>query len=42
MGGRLDAPMWSVRTCTVITRIGLEHVEFLGDTLAKISYRRRA
>ena len=26
--------------CTVITRIGLEHVDFLGDTLAKISYEK--
>jgi len=40
MGGRLDATNVVRPDCTVITRIGLEHVDFLGDTLAKISYEK--
>lgn len=37
MGGRLDATNVIEPDCTVITRIGLEHVAYLGDSIAKIA-----
>lgn len=37
MGGRLDATNVIVPDCSVITRIGLEHVRYLGETLGKIA-----
>lgn len=37
MGGRLDATNVIVPECSVITRIGLEHTRYLGDTLGKIT-----
>lgn len=37
MGGRLDATNVVVPEVSVITSIGLEHCEFLGDTLAAIA-----
>jgi dihydrofolate synthase / folylpolyglutamate synthase len=37
MGGRLDATNVIVPEVSVITSIGLEHCEFLGDTLAAIA-----
>jgi dihydrofolate synthase/folylpolyglutamate synthase len=40
MGGRLDATNVIQPDCTVITRIGLEHVQYLGDTIAKIAYEK--
>lgn len=40
MGGRLDATNLIAPLCTVITRIGLEHTQYLGDTLAKIAYEK--
>jgi dihydrofolate synthase/folylpolyglutamate synthase len=40
MGGRLDATNVITPDCTVITRIGLEHVQYLGDTIAKIAYEK--
>jgi dihydrofolate synthase/folylpolyglutamate synthase len=40
MGGRLDATNLISPQCTVITRIGLEHTQYLGGTLAKIAYEK--
>lgn len=37
LGGRLDATNVVVPTVTAITRLGLDHQEFLGDTLALIA-----
>lgn len=37
MGGRLDATNVATSLVSVITNIGLEHTEFLGDTLEKIA-----
>lgn len=37
MGGRLDATNVLVPLLSVITRIGLDHMEYLGDTLEKIA-----
>ena len=37
MGGRLDATNVIVPEATVITRIGIEHTEFLGSTLDQIA-----
>ncbi|MDD1769068.1 MAG: hypothetical protein LUQ55_03695, partial [Methanomassiliicoccales archaeon] len=37
MGGRLDATNVIRPDCTVITRIGLEHVTYLGNTVAEIA-----
>jgi len=40
MGGRLDATNVVQPECTVITRISLEHTQYLGDTVAKIAYEK--
>ena len=41
LGGRLDATnIISTNECAVITNIGLDHVDYLGDTLAKIAYEK--
>jgi dihydrofolate synthase/folylpolyglutamate synthase len=40
MGGRLDATNVIVPECTAITRIGLEHTRYLGDTLGKIAFEK--
>lgn len=37
MGGRLDATNVIQPECTVITRIGLEHTQYLGETLGAIA-----
>jgi dihydrofolate synthase / folylpolyglutamate synthase len=37
MGGRLDATNVIVPDCSVISRISLEHTEYLGDTIAAIA-----
>lgn len=37
MGGRLDATNVIKPECCIITRIGLEHTDYLGDTLEKIA-----
>ena len=37
MGGRLDSTNLITPELSVITNIGLDHVQFLGDTLAKIA-----
>jgi dihydrofolate synthase/folylpolyglutamate synthase len=37
MGGRLDATNVISPECSVITRIGLEHTHYLGDTIEKIA-----
>ncbi|HUL39241.1 MAG TPA: folylpolyglutamate synthase/dihydrofolate synthase family protein [Methanomassiliicoccales archaeon] len=37
MGGRLDATNVITPECAAITRIGLEHTRYLGDTLGKIA-----
>jgi dihydrofolate synthase/folylpolyglutamate synthase len=40
MGGRLDATNVIVPDVCVITRISMEHVTYLGDTMAKIAYEK--
>jgi len=40
MGGRLDATNVIVPECSAITRIGLEHTRYLGDTLEKIAFEK--
>ena len=40
LGGRLDATNVCNPLATVITNIGLEHQEFLGDTLVKVAYEK--
>ena len=40
MGGRLDATNVVEPIVSVITRIGRDHVEVLGDTLAKIAFEK--
>ena len=40
MGGRLDATNVIDPECTAITRIGLEHRRYLGDTLGKIAFEK--
>ena len=40
MGGRLDATNVIAPDVCVITRISKEHVQYLGDTIAKIAYEK--
>ncbi|MGD0816976.1 MAG: folylpolyglutamate synthase/dihydrofolate synthase family protein [Methanomassiliicoccales archaeon] len=40
MGGRLDATNVILPDVCVITRISKEHVQYLGDTIAKIAYEK--
>jgi dihydrofolate synthase/folylpolyglutamate synthase len=40
MGGRLDATNVITPELSVITNIGYDHMEFLGDTLEKIAYEK--
>jgi len=40
MGGRLDATNVIVPECSVITRIGIEHTEYLGRTVNEIAYEK--
>ena len=40
MGGRLDATNIIKPEVSVITNIGYDHVEFLGDTFSKIAYEK--
>ncbi len=40
LGGRLDATNIIMPTLSIITNIGKEHVQFLGNTLAKIAYEK--
>lgn len=40
MGGRLDSTNVITPDLSVITNIGLEHTQFLGDTLAKIAFEK--
>lgn len=40
MGGRLDATNVLEPAVSVITPVGLDHKEFLGDTLAKVAYEK--
>ncbi|MEK6891586.1 MAG: folylpolyglutamate synthase/dihydrofolate synthase family protein [Nanoarchaeota archaeon] len=40
LGGRLDATNVVVPLASVITNIGLEHVEFLGSTVEKIAFEK--
>lgn len=40
MGGRLDATNIIVPEVSVITNIGLDHTQFLGDTLEKIAFEK--
>ena len=40
LGGRLDATNIITPQLSVITNIGLDHIEFLGDSLAQIAYEK--
>lgn len=40
MGGRLDSTNLITPELSVITNIGLDHVQFLGDTLEKIAFEK--
>ena len=40
LGGRLDATNIITPQLAVITNIGLDHIEFLGDSLAQIAYEK--
>ena len=40
LGGRLDAVNAVDADCAVLTSIGIDHVEFLGDTRASIGYEK--
>lgn len=41
LGGRFDATNVVIKPlCTVITRIAIDHVAYLGDTLSKIAYEK--
>jgi dihydrofolate synthase/folylpolyglutamate synthase len=41
MGGRLDATnIIDAPLCSVITSLGLDHTEYLGDTIEKIAYEK--
>ncbi len=40
LGGRLDATNVCSPLVSLITNIGLEHTEYLGDTLAKVGYEK--
>ena len=40
LGGRLDATNIITPQLAVITNIGLDHTEFLGDSLAEIAYEK--
>lgn len=40
MGGRLDATNVINPLITIITNIGFDHMEFLGDTIEKIAYEK--
>ncbi|MDH7509323.1 MAG: folylpolyglutamate synthase/dihydrofolate synthase family protein [Methanomassiliicoccales archaeon] len=40
MGGRLDATNVIYPDCSGITKIGLEHTQYLGDTLGKIAFEK--
>ncbi len=40
LGGRLDATNVVTPLISVITNIGLEHVEFLGNTIEKIAFEK--
>ena len=40
MGGRLDATNVAAPLVSIITGIGLEHTQFLGNTLEKIAYEK--
>ncbi len=40
MGGRLDATTSLDYLATLVTNIGLDHTEYLGDTLEKIAYEK--
>ncbi|MCX7769784.1 MAG: bifunctional folylpolyglutamate synthase/dihydrofolate synthase [Proteobacteria bacterium] len=42
LGGRLDATNTLEPLLTIITTIGLEHKEFLGDTIEKIAFEKSA
>lgn len=40
LGGRLDATNVILPVLSVITNVGLEHCEYLGDTVAKIAFEK--
>ncbi len=40
MGGRLDATNTITPECSVITRMGIEHTHYLGDTIEEIAYEK--
>lgn len=40
MGGRLDATNVLTPELTIITSVGMDHMEYLGDTIEKIAYEK--
>ncbi len=40
LGGRLDATNVLPKDCAVITSIGMDHMQYLGDTIEKIAYEK--
>jgi dihydrofolate synthase / folylpolyglutamate synthase len=40
LGGRLDATNANQPTLTVLTRIGMDHQQYLGDTIEKIAFEK--
>ena len=40
MGGRLDATNVLMPELTIITSVGMDHMEYLGDTIEKIAYEK--
>lgn len=40
MGGRLDATNVFLPAVSVVTRIGLDHMQYLGDTIEKIAFEK--
>ena len=40
LGGRLDATNVIRPECSIITKLGIEHTSFLGDTLAEIAWEK--
>lgn len=42
MGGRLDATNVTPKILTILTPVGMDHVEYLGDTITKIAAEKAA
>lgn len=41
LGGRLDSTNIITPELSIVTSIGLDHCDLLGDTLAKIAFEKR-